>query len=321
MEPRQPAESDNDVLRLDHANKKNQSNYHAKGKVKLPLSGLGANQKSLRQDWEKTIAQKNHQTEPRRVIHEGEFRLDGNPEKEIRLHVDAEQIHEGIDLGNKEDPLWEPWHDKKPENTVHTEETVDQQPSPETVEPIVEEALPQPQSLEPSLAAEALLHSQAVANISKEHAEEAAVPSYRSQLPKEAQEIMDRLQPARDHHVEQSSWHSIEVDNKTGRAVEEPSFSYGEAFQNEQKTETNAFHTDDGIASASGQLAVSSPIFNNLNERDAAILNNAQPSGAPLTIPHSQIDFNSGPSRSSIEPLLWTILTVIVFAIFLALFI
>jgi len=321
MEPRQPAESDSDVLRLDHVNKKNQTNHHSKGNVKLPLNRLEANQKSLRQDWETAIAKKKHQSEPHGVVDEGEFRLDGNPEKEIHLHVDAEQIHEGIDLGNKKDPLWEPWHDKKPENTVRTEATIDHQPVPETTSPIVEEIAPQPQSLEPSLAAEALLHSQAVANISKEHATDAVAPSYRSQLPKEAQEIMDRLQPARDRHVEQSSWHSIEVDNKTGRAVEEPSFSYGEAFQNEQKTEANAFHTDDGIASASGQLAVSSPIFDNLNERDAAILNNTPASTVPLTNPHSQIDFNSGPSRSSIDPLLWTILTVIVFAIILALFI
>jgi hypothetical protein len=323
MELKQPAESDSDVLRLDHVNKKHPTKHHGKSKIKLPLNEGESNQKSLRGDWEKTLAEKDHHSEPSRAINEGVFRFDGAPDKEIHLHVDAEQIQEGIQIDNKSDPLWEPWHEKR-------QEAKPQQPKvatvedrvPEVAEPMVAEAVPVPQSVDPALAAEALLHSQAVASITKEHAQTAVAPSYRSELPKEAQDIMDRLQPARDHHIEQSAWHNIEVDNKTGKAVEEPTFSYGEAFQNEQKTEANAFHTDDGVASASGQLAVSSPIFNNLNDRDAAILSGAQAAPTtPRTTSHSQIDFNSGPSHSSVDPLLWTILTVIVLAIFLALFI
>ena len=322
MELKQPVESDSDVLRPYNVNKKHPSKHHGKTKIKLPQSEGEPDQKSLRHDWEKTLAKKDHHSEPGRLIHEGVFKFDGPPEREIHLHVDAEQIQEDEELDNKSDPQWEPWQAKRQETKPQPKVTTVEDRVPEVAEPMVAEAAPAPQSLDPALAAEALLHSQAVASITKEHAQTAVAPSYRSELPKEAQDIMDRLQPARDHHLEQSAWHNIEVDNKTGRAVEEPTFSYGEAFQNEQKTEANAFHTDDGVASASGQLAVSSPIFNNLNDRDAALLSGAQPaSTTPLATPHSQIDFNSGPSHSSGDALLWTILTVIILAIFLALFI
>lgn len=37
--------------------------------------------------------------------------------------------------------------------------------------------------------------------------------------------------------IESSAWHNIEVDEKTGKLVEKPSFEYGEAFKNEQQQE------------------------------------------------------------------------------------
>lgn len=40
------------------------------------------------------------------------------------------------------------------------------------------------------------------------------------------------------HKIEQSAWHSIEVDKKTGLAVEDQSFQYGEEFKHEQHQET-----------------------------------------------------------------------------------
>ncbi len=39
-------------------------------------------------------------------------------------------------------------------------------------------------------------------------------------------------------HIERSQWHSMEVDNKTGKVVENPAtFAYGEAFQQERRQE------------------------------------------------------------------------------------
>ncbi len=40
-----------------------------------------------------------------------------------------------------------------------------------------------------------------------------------------------------DRRVESSAWHRIEIDKKTGKAVEDPSIAYGHEFQNEQHQE------------------------------------------------------------------------------------
>jgi hypothetical protein len=316
MKLNQPAESDSEAIRLGHASKNESTKKHSKDNGKFMLGEAGTNSKSLRSDWEETLSKKEKHREPSRVVSEREFRLDNTPEEEIHLHVDADEIHEGPQLETKADPLWEPWQAKKPEKPV----------PPATIaaieaQPVVEQEPEPPVSLDPSLASEALLHSQAVATIAREHAQQATAPSYKDQLPKEAQEIMERLQPAKDHHFEQSAWHNIEVDNKTGRAVEKPTFSYGEAFRDEQRTEANAFHTDGAVTSASGQLAVGSPIFDNLNNKDAAILTNAEPNPGPLITPRSQMDYVGRRQTSGLDPLLWTILTVIIIAIFLTIFI
>jgi len=322
MELKQPAAADSEDLRLDNLNKKQPFRKHSNDKGEFILGETNPRLKSLSSDWEKTLAKKDQQTTTSGAHSEGVLRLNESAEKEIHLHVEADQIHEGLQLDNKSDPVWEPWDAKKPETTSPPEiaEVIERQPM---VAPLELNTAPSP-SLDPDLAAEALMHSQAVADIAKEHAQVAVAPSYKDQLPKEARDIMERLQPAKDHHIEQSAWHNIEVDNKTGRAVEEASFNYGDAFKDEQRTEANAFHTDGAVASASGQLAVSSPIFNNLNPEDAAILTNAQslptPAAAQVAIPRPQMNYGSG-SRSNVDPLLWTILTVVIFAIVLALII
>jgi hypothetical protein len=60
------------------------------------------------------------------------------------------------------------------------------------------------------------------------------------------------LQIPPGHHLQRSSWHTIEVD-KLGRAVENPVFAYGEEFQHEQHQET--WHDNVSMAT-SGQAAV-----------------------------------------------------------------
>ena len=132
MELTQPVESDSNVLRLDHVNK---------------------NRSTKRE----------HHVGQSRVIHSCVLKLDKPIEKEIHLHIEADQIHEGVELDNKSDPVWEPWRDK----TVETKPRP-VKPVPKEAEPMIhEETIPQPQSLDPDLAAEARLHSQAVANITK----------------------------------------------------------------------------------------------------------------------------------------------------------
>lgn len=45
------------------------------------------------------------------------------------------------------------------------------------------------------------------------------------------------LQVPVDHHLETSAWHTIEIDNKTGRPVENPSFTYGQEYHHERAQE------------------------------------------------------------------------------------
>lgn len=56
--------------------------------------------------------------------------------------------------------------------------------------------------------------------------------------PKQQPENIDEpLEVSPDRRVETSSWHRIEVDKKTGKAVENPELAYGEEFQKEQHQE------------------------------------------------------------------------------------
>lgn len=57
-------------------------------------------------------------------------------------------------------------------------------------------------------------------------------------VPKQQPENIDEPIPVSpDRRVETSAWHRIEVDKKTGKAIENPELAYGEEFQNEQHQE------------------------------------------------------------------------------------
>lgn len=57
-------------------------------------------------------------------------------------------------------------------------------------------------------------------------------------VPRQQPENIDEpLQVSPDRRVESSAWHRIEVDKKTGKAVENPELAYGEEFRNEQHQE------------------------------------------------------------------------------------
>jgi hypothetical protein len=70
-------------------------------------------------------------------------------------------------------------------------------------------------------------------------------------------EVVDDTVPTTPfgHRLEHSVWHSIEVDSKTGRPVENPTFDYGLEYNREQAPEHIA-ESDEEVAVASGQLAV-----------------------------------------------------------------
>lgn len=51
-------------------------------------------------------------------------------------------------------------------------------------------------------------------------------------------ETPEQLTIPADHRLETSAWHSIEVDSKTGKAVEKPTFEYGQEYHHERAQET-----------------------------------------------------------------------------------
>jgi hypothetical protein len=67
-----------------------------------------------------------------------------------------------------------------------------------------------------------------------------------------------------EHSLQRSAWHSIEIDNRTGKAVENPTFEYGEEFHRERAKESlpDADQADKPASGALADLAAASAIPN-----------------------------------------------------------
>ncbi|HUD10707.1 MAG TPA: hypothetical protein VMR28_03485 [Candidatus Saccharimonadales bacterium] len=289
--------------------------------------------------------------------YEGALPLVGMAEDEISLHPDAHQLHERVQEGREEavdmdrpDPVWEPWCSSPtveqtvkdlaaPAATMRAEVSVDSEP---LLVPQVEAVQPQPEVSEPTpsyTSIESPESSQEAVNPSvlsnqpfrretslpsdQERAQTSNSSPYQAELPQEAQEIMQQLQTSSDRHLEQSAWHNIEVDNKTGKAVEQPSFAYGEEFKHEQRQEavTDENPEDDEVAVASGQLAVGVTDMPSLNPNLSSADSSSTLPESENTIPQQPHSTMSGVPRlggSMTDPVLWIIFGVIVFAIIIA---
>lgn len=64
----------------------------------------------------------------------------------------------------------------------------------------------------------------------------------------------ERLAVPADHRLETSAWHTIEVDSRTGQAVENPTFAYGAEYYHERAQE-NQGEVANGSADATGSSA------------------------------------------------------------------
>ncbi len=67
-------------------------------------------------------------------------------------------------------------------------------------------------------------------------------------------ETAEQLEIPAEHHLETSAWHTIEVDTKTGKAVENPTFAYGQEYYRERAKE--AIPRTDGQKQAAGEVAL-----------------------------------------------------------------
>lgn len=85
-----------------------------------------------------------------------------------------------------------------------------------------------------------------------------------------------QLSVAPEHRLQTSAWHTIEVDAKTGKAVENPTFRYGHEYHQERAQESGAVNSR---TMAAGGVAVAGASSNNATAPDG---NNSLP---PVYIP------------------------------------
>ncbi len=126
------------------------------------------------------------------------------------------------------------------------------------------------------------------------------------------------LPPNRE--VQSSVWHRIEVDTKTGRAVDNPTLAYGEAFKQEQQPELQ--QPPEEATTASGQLAVSSSAQVGLPQSSVNTVADSQDimtnNPAPTNQLESTIRVKRSPSTEFTDLWLWIILVVVILAIIFA---
>jgi hypothetical protein len=98
-----------------------------------------------------------------------------------------------------------------------------------------------------------------------------------------------------EHRLETSAWHSIEVDNKTGRPVENPTFAYGAEYYRERAQEAGP---QDSRNAAAGEVALVASAMS----QDDPSKPTALPSG---TIPDASTQ--SAPIKDSVKSKLQSI--------------
>ncbi len=107
-------------------------------------------------------------------------------------------------------------------------------------------------------------------------------------IPIEHQPITEEMYKAPEgHRFETSAWHRVEVDERTGRAVEAPSFTYGEAFQHEQQQERLAREASQAQTAAQVAMTLAS------TTPQAQPAKTAEPPVAPSAAPAKQPVFTA----------------------------
>jgi hypothetical protein len=148
----------------------------------------------------------------------------------------------------------------------------------------------------------------------------------------ELPEVVDDSEPATGtpagHRLEHSVWHSIEVDSKTGRAVETPAFTYGQEYNREQAPEHQDESDEEEVAVASGQLAVggitnidmplSQPIPFSVPANSTQPAKKLTPALAGLN--HLQLPTTRLPADFKTDFWLWLLLGIVIIADFIAIF-
>lgn len=111
------------------------------------------------------------------------------------------------------------------------------------------------------------------------------------------EQTLEQLNIPSDHRLETSAWHSIEVDNKTGKPVEQPTFNYGREYYRERAQEAKP-HPDREAATGEAALLAAAQAQSGSNLPPA--LSSAQiPSASMQGSPSTSRTQTSGQSQNS----------------------
>ena len=103
-------------------------------------------------------------------------------------------------------------------------------------------------------------------------------------------EVSEQLSIPPEHRLETSAWHSIEVDTRTGRPVEQPAFAYGHEYYRERAQESGPLSQRN---SAAGEVALVAAA-----QANGGGVNGSAPMAAPVNIPSATMQ-GPPPSRAA----------------------
>ncbi len=142
-------------------------------------------------------------------------------------------------------------------------------------------------------------------------------------LPEDQAITEETYQSADGRRIETSAWHRIEVDEKTGKPVDDPEVAYGEEFQRERRQEILKRGSNGGgssSASALGGLAASATTD---NVQDGVDEPNTEKWDGSLEVPkpefdspHEHLTAGNELLRHTSKPITWAIAIVIVIVLF-----
>lgn len=136
-------------------------------------------------------------------------------------------------------------------------------------------------------------------------------------------EQSEETQPeAPDRHIETSSWHAIEIDNRTGHAVEQPNIEYGQAFHQEQQAERLPQQQNDAVTSANMAGVPTLPPPAAAQPTDPRMMGtqtDTQTSHSVAPQPAQQQSTSKPIIQSAADAALWGGLVIVVMAIVIAL--
>jgi hypothetical protein len=133
----------------------------------------------------------------------------------------------------------------------------------------------------------------------------------------QGESLDQRVELPDDHRLEQSAWHRIELDSKTGKVVESPTIAYGQEFKREQGQEMWRETAEPAIPTSQS----TADLFTNLGTQQPTMPIPQASTPPPSPIQHA--DKPTVPTRdpdnrvlsNTTDAILWVVFILVIFAI------